>query len=124
MRNGPNSDTDSDVNTCGEVELLQLIQSACSWIDDVEEALVGPDFELLHRLLVDVNRTVNRELLDASWKWNRASNAGAGALCGFHDFLGGAVDRAVIEGAQTDANFLIFHSGGCLTVYVVGLQGE
>jgi hypothetical protein len=39
--------------------------------------------------------------------------------------LGGAVDRAVIEGAQTDAYFLIFHGGeGYLTVYVVGLQGE
>ena len=106
-----NSDTDGDVNTGWQVELLELIHGAGGRIDDVEKTLVGPDFELFHRLLVDVNRTVDGELLDTGRKRDRAGNTGSRALCGLHDFLGGAVDGAMVEGAQADADFLIFHGG-------------
>ena len=106
-----NSDADGDIDTGWQIELLELIDGAGGWIDDVEQTLVGTDFELFHRLLVDVNRTVDAELLDAGRQRDRPGDAGSGTLCGLHDFLCGTIDRAVIESAQADANFLIFHGG-------------
>ena len=108
-----NSDADGDVNTGGQVELLQLIDGAGGWIDDVEDALVGADLELFHRLLVDVHGAVHAELLDAGRERDRAGHLGAGALGGLDNLRGRAVDGAVIEGAQADADLLVFHGGGC-----------
>jgi hypothetical protein len=105
------SDTDGDVNTGWQVELFELIHGAGCGIHDVEQTLVGPNFELFRRFFVHVNRTVNAELFDACRKWDWAGHTSTRAFCGLHDFLGGAVDSAMIEGAQTDAYFLIFHSG-------------
>ena len=104
-------DTDGDVDTGWQVELLELIHGASCRIDDVEKALVSADFELLHRLLVNVNRAVDRKPFDTGRKRDRAGNTGSRAFCGLHDFLGGAVDGAMVEGAQADADFLIFHGG-------------
>ncbi len=41
------SDLDGDVNAGGQVELLQLVHGAGGGLNDVEEALVGADLELL-----------------------------------------------------------------------------
>ena len=106
---GPGLDTDGDINTGGEVELFELIDRAGGGIDDVEEAFVGSDFELFGGLLVDVDGAVHAELLDAGGQRDGSCDPGTGALGGFHDFLGGAVDRAVVEGTQADADFLVFH---------------
>ena len=52
-------------------------------------------------------------------------NLGPDPATGTMLFQSRNVARAVIEGAEADAYFLIFHGGeGCVTVYVVGLQGE
>lgn len=82
-----NSDADGDIDTGRKIELFELIDGACGWIDDVEKALVGADFELLHRLFVHVNRAVNGELFDASWERDRSGNSGSSSLSGFDDFL-------------------------------------
>lgn len=47
-------DVDLNVYTCWEVKLLELVYRRCSWLNDVDEALVRADFELVHRLLVYV----------------------------------------------------------------------
>ena len=55
---------DLDVDTGGEVELHQRVHGLRGRIDDIDQALVSTDLELLTRLLVDVRRTVDRKLLD------------------------------------------------------------
>src|SRR5688572_21364591 len=82
-----NSDVDGDIDAGGKIQLLQLVDRLRGRLDDVDEALVRAGLELLHRLLVDVRRTVDRELLDARRQRDRAGNAGAGALRGFDDVL-------------------------------------
>jgi len=105
------SDADGDVDTGRKIELFELIDGARGWVDDIEKTLVCTDFELLHRLLVHVNRTVDGKFFDARRQWDRASNAGSCSLSGFDDFLSGTVDRTVIKGTQADADFLVFHGG-------------
>src|SRR5215467_6605186 len=67
------SELDLDIDAGGEVELHQRVHRLRRRIDDVEHALVGADLELLARLLVDVRRAVDRELLDAGRQGDRAA---------------------------------------------------
>src|SRR6185503_20573525 len=48
-----------------QVELHQRVDGLRRRLHDIEQPLVGPDLELLARLLVDVRRAVDGELLDA-----------------------------------------------------------
>ena len=95
---------DRDINTSWEVELLELVHCGCCWLDDVDQALVCADFELVHCLLVNVRRTINSQLADVSRKWHRAGNACAGALCCFNDVCCRLVDDAIIEAFEADTD--------------------
>src|SRR3546814_15236863 len=64
----------SDINTRGEIELHQSIDRLRGGLHDVQQPLVCPHLELLARLLVDVRRTVDGELLDARRQRNGAAN--------------------------------------------------
>ena len=55
---------DFDVDAGGEIELHQRIDRLRRRVDDVEHPLVRANFELLARLLVDVRRSIDSELLD------------------------------------------------------------
>ena len=123
-KQGKSLDTDRDVNTGRQIELFEFIHGACCWIYDVEQALVCPDFELFSRLFVHVNGTVDAEFFDTSWKRDWAGNTGTRAFGGLHDFLSGAINRAMVEGAQADANFLIFHRWRLFDGLRDDLQGE
>src|ERR1700733_13551062 len=78
---------DLDVDAGSQIELHQSIDRLRSRIDDVENPLVSAYFELLARLLVDMRRTVHRELLDPRRQRNRPAHASAGALGGRDDLL-------------------------------------
>ena len=45
---------DLDVDAGGEIELHQRIDGLVGRIDDIHQALVGADFVLIARILVDV----------------------------------------------------------------------
>ena len=53
-RRGANLNVDQNVDTCGQIQLLQLIDGGGSWLNNVDQALVGTHFKLIHRLLIDV----------------------------------------------------------------------
>src|SRR4051812_9770601 len=59
------SELDFDVDAGGEIELHEGVDRLRGRVDDVEQTLVRPDFELLTRLLVDVRRAVDRILLNS-----------------------------------------------------------
>ena len=99
-------DLDGDVHAGRQVEFLELIHRLRRRLDDVEQALVGAHFELVHGLLVDVRRAVHGESLDLGRQRDRAGHLGAGALGGLDDLGRGAVEQAVIECLEADANAL------------------
>ena len=45
---------DGDINSGGQVELLELIHVLGTGVDDVQHPLVGADLKLLHGLFVHV----------------------------------------------------------------------
>ena len=101
---------DLNINTSGEIELLELVHSAGGGVNDVEKTLVRADLKLVGRLFVHVNRTVNGEFFDPSWQRDRAGDFGTSALGGLNDLDSGAVDGPVVKCAKADADFLI-HDG-------------
>src|SRR3954463_14357761 len=103
------SDLDFDVDAGGEVELHQGIDRLRRRIDNVENALVGANFKLLARFLVDMRRTVDGVLLDPRRQWDRAAHAGAGALRGRDDLLGRRIEHTVIERLEPDEDILRVH---------------
>src|SRR5678815_1688980 len=76
---------DGDVDAGRQIELLQLVHRLGGWFEDVEQALVRPLLEGLHRLLVDVGRAMHGEALDAGGKRNGTGDAGACPLDRLHD---------------------------------------
>jgi hypothetical protein len=111
-RRGDLLQLDLDVNTSGQIQLHQRVNGFVRWVNDVHQALVGADFELVARGLVDVRRTQNVETLDAGWQRYWTLDDGAGALGCFDDFQGRLIDQFVIEGLQADADFLIWCGHG------------
>jgi hypothetical protein len=90
-------DINGNIDTCGEVELLQLVDRRGGWLNDVNESFMGTDLKLLHRLFVNVYGAINGEFLNAGGHGNGAGNAGSGTFGGFDDIQSGLVDNAVIK---------------------------
>src|SRR6516162_372766 len=105
------SELDFDVDAGGKIELHQRVHRLRRRIDDVEQPLVRTHLELLTALLVDVRRTVDRELLDPRRQRDRAAHLRASALGGRHDLARRRIEDAVIERLEPDPNILAVH--GC-----------
>src|SRR4051812_16503493 len=100
---------DLDVHAGRQVQLHQGVDRLVGRVDDVHQALVRADLELVARRLVDVRRTQDVEALHARRQGHRALDDGAGALGGIDDLGGGLVDQLVIEGLEADADLLLCH---------------
>src|SRR5918996_1100403 len=103
------SELDLDVDAGGEVELHQRVHGLRRRIDDVEKTLVRAHLELLAALLVDVRRTVHRELLDLGRQRNRTPHLRTRALGGVDDFTRRRIEDAVIERLEPDPDILAVH---------------
>src|SRR5882724_6386600 len=100
---------DLDVDAGGEIELHQRVYRLRRRIDDVEHAFVGPDLELLARLLVDMRRAQHGELLDLGRQRNRPAYARPRPLRRAHDLARRLVEHAVIVRPQADPDVLAVH---------------
>ncbi len=78
-------------------------------LKDVDEPLVRPHLEVLHRLLVDVRAAVQTEDVLLRRKRHGAGDSRAGTSGGLHDFPGALVDDLMIERFEPDADFLSAH---------------
>src|ERR1700756_5660502 len=76
---------DLHVHARGEIELAEGIDGLLRRLEDVEQALVGSDLELLARFLVDVRRAVHREPLDVGREGDGASDPPTRPAHGLHD---------------------------------------
>jgi hypothetical protein len=100
-------DFDGDINTSGEVELLEFVHGASRGIYDIKDAFVGAEFELIDTLFVNVWGTIDAEFLNAGGQRDRSCNFGTGALGGIHDFTHGFIQGAIVISTETDADALI-----------------
>src|SRR5690606_27661302 len=100
---------DFDVDAGGEIELHKRIDRLRSGIHDVQETLVGPDLELLARLLVDVRRAVDGEFVDAGRQRDRPADLCTRTLGGVDDLAGRVVQHAMVKRLEADADVLTVH---------------
>ncbi len=89
------SDLDGDIDAGGEIELFQLVHGAGGGIDDVEQALVGADFELFGGFFIHVDGAVHGELLNPGRERHGAGDTGAGA--GFRPTRTGTVAGMIVR---------------------------
>ena len=90
-------DFDLDVDTGRQIELLQLIDGFGRGLNDVEQALVGAHFELVHALLVNVGGAIDRVALDLGRQRDGPGDDGTGAGRGFGDLGRGAIEQTVVK---------------------------
>jgi len=98
---------DLDINTCGKIELFQLVNRSGSGIKDVKETLVSPNFELVSSLFVLVHRCVDGEFFDPGGKRNRTGDFGTSALGSLNNLPSRAINSSVVKCAKADTDFLI-----------------
>ena len=68
-----------------------------------------PHLELLAALLIDVWRTIDRELLDPGRQRHRPAHARAGPFGGIDDLTGRRIEDAMVERLEPDSDVLAVH---------------
>src|SRR5262249_31308004 len=105
---------DLDVDAGGQIELHESVDGLRGRIDNIEKALVRAHLELLAALLVDVRRTVDGELLDASRQRNGSANLRAGPFRRVHDLTRRRIENTMVERLEPYANILTVHCSSFL----------
>src|SRR6476661_940760 len=100
---------DLDVHAGGQIELHQRVDRLRRRLNDVEQPLVRSHLELLARLLVDVRRTVDGELLYARRKGDRTANKSTRAARRVGDVASCLIKHSMIESLQANTDILRFH---------------
>src|SRR5690606_28698606 len=93
----------------GEIELHQCVNRLGGRVHDVQKTLVGPNLELLTRLLIDMGRAVHGKLVDSRRQRNWAANLRAGTLGRRDDLARGRVENAMVKRLKANANILTVH---------------
>src|SRR5690606_35421854 len=78
-------------------------------LNDVQHTLVGTNFVLIARVLVDVRGNQHCVPLLAGRQRNRTTHLSPSTLRGFHDFLGRFIDQAMVKCLQPNADLLVLH---------------
>src|SRR5262249_8204217 len=102
---------DLDVDARRQIELHERVHGLRRRLEDVEEALVRPDLELLAALLVDVGRAERRPAVLERGKGDRLRHARAGAPRRVHDLARGLVEDPVVVSLESDPDLLVQHHG-------------
>src|SRR6185437_10568816 len=100
---------DLHVHARGKLQLHEGVHGLVGRIEDVHEALVGAQLELIPRVLIGVRGDEHGEALHLGRQRDRTPHRGARALGRFDDLASGAVDQAVVEGLEPDTDVLISH---------------
>src|SRR3954453_1412226 len=108
-RAGRLSQFDLHVDAGSKIELHQRVNRLRRRLHDVEQPLVRPHLELLARLLVDVRRTVDGELLDARRKRNGTADESTRTARRIGDVASCLVEHSMIERLQANPDILRFH---------------
>src|SRR6201994_2132381 len=100
-------ETDLDVDAGGKrVEALERVDRFRRGLEDVDEALVRADLEVLARVLVLERGPDHAVDVFLGGQGHGTGHGGTGALRRLDDLARGAIDRVVVVGLQPDSNFL------------------
>ena len=88
---------DLHVHARGKLELHEGVHGLVGGVNDIHQALVSAQLELVARILVGVRRDQHGEALHLGRQRHRPLHGRAGTLGGLHDLARGAVDQAMVE---------------------------
>src|ERR1022692_1571193 len=114
---------DLHIHARGQIELHQRVHRLLCRLENIEQALVGADLELLPRLLIHVRRTQHAVFVLHRGQWNRPRNLCPGAPCGFHNLARRLVQDAVVVSLQPNANSF-FSNHVSLSLTPPGVSGR
>ena len=97
---------DFDIHAGGQVHVAQGFDDLLARVQDVQEALVHAQFELLPGILVDKCRAVDGVLLHLRRQRDRADDRGVVLLRRLDDLAHGVVDQLVVVSAHPEAELL------------------
>src|SRR5947209_18691096 len=100
---------DLHVDAGRKVELHQRVYGLRRRVEDVHQALVRANLELLARLLVHVRRPQDRPLVLRSGERYRPRHARARALRRLDDLRRGLVEHAVVVSLESDSDLFVQH---------------
>src|SRR5579863_10360569 len=95
---------DLDIHTSRQVELHQGVDGLLRRLENIEQTLMGANFELLTRFFVHVRRTKYAVLVLHRGQRNRARDLGACALRGLDNLTRGLIQDAIVVSLQPNAN--------------------
>src|SRR5262249_18013069 len=87
---------DLDIDARSQVQLSQRINRLLGRLEDIEQALVRADLELLTRLLVDVRRAIHGEAFDVRRRRNGPGDAATRLTHGLDDLLHRLIEQAMV----------------------------
>src|SRR5216110_1592867 len=106
-RSPPRLRLDLDVDSGWErVQALERVDRLRGRLMDVDQPLVGPDLEVLARVLVLERRADHAIDVLVGRQGHRPGDPGAGSLCRLDDLAGRPVDGIVVVGLQADADLV------------------
>ena len=93
-----------NVDARGKAQLVERFNGFGGRLNDVDQALVRTNLELLSRFLIDVRTAEHGVALDPRRKWDRSVNDRIGPLGRVDDFRRTLVENRVIVRFHPDAN--------------------
>src|SRR5690606_37994142 len=103
------AEADLHFHASRKVELHQRVDGLVRRLNDVQHTLMGTNFILVARVFVDVRRNQHSVPLLAGRQRNRTTHLSPSTLRGFHDFLGGLIDQAMVKSLQPNTDLLVLH---------------
>src|SRR6266550_5419198 len=95
---------DLHVHTSGQIEFCERVHRLRARIEDVDQALVRLELELLAALLVDVRAAQHRPQLPLGGQRDGPRHLRAGLFGSAHDVGRRLIDQGVVECFQTDSD--------------------
>src|SRR5689334_4627752 len=96
-----------NVDARGQIQFAEGIDRLLRRLENIDQALVGANLELLARFLIDVRRAVDGKALDARRQRNRPGDPAAGAPDGLDDLAHRLVEHAMVVSLQANADLLV-----------------
>ncbi len=101
---------DLDIHPRRKAQLIESLDRLRGGLHDIDQSLVGSNFELLSRLLVNRRSGQNRVSLDSRRQRDRSVNLGMRSLGSIYNVLSTLIQDRVIISLHSNSDYLARHS--------------
>ena len=107
LENGSTLNLDFDIDPGGQVQPHEHIDRLRIWIEDIDQAVVRADLEVLVAVLIDKSRAAYGKPFDFRGQRDGPNYMGAASFGRFHDPLCGLIQDTVIVCLEFKCEFFV-----------------